>query len=114
MNEEVKKEEEVVADATEEVKTEEVKDAEVTESDEKHAPIGRDKQVRAKLKLKTFILDGSEDSQSEINAFLDTIDNLDRFFNAKEVTKHDKGVMVTFWYLERLPEEEAKTESFGE
>lgn len=82
--------------------------------DKRHEPIGREKKLKAKLCVKTFILDGSEDSDAYLNDFLVTVDNVDRFFNAKEVTKHNDGVLVTFWYLQAIRETESEVTTLGE
>jgi hypothetical protein len=83
---------------------------EVSKNEDKTPAKETRKQVKAKLQVKTFVLTGSEETEKEINDFLATIDNVSRFFNSKEVTKHADGVLITFWFLESIEEAPEVTE----
>jgi len=80
-----------------------------------NAPLaGGEKTVRAYLKVKTFVGNGDEKQDEEINKFLSTIDNVTRFLNHREAYSVGKKSCIVVWYLERLKEEdETKVDSFG-
>lgn len=87
---------------------EEVKEEKI----EPHTPFKGEKTIRAVLKVKHFICDGSVESDEEVNKFMETIDNVSRFLNARNAYEVAGKSCLVVWYLEKLAEE-VEVEEFG-
>jgi len=58
------------------------------------------------------MVDGSEEQDAEVNKFMETIDNVSRFLNARNAYEVNGKSCLVVWYLEKIAEEIA-VEEFG-
>ena len=77
-----------------------------------HAPFKGEKTIKAYLRVKHFMVDGSEEQDAEVNKFMETIDNVSRFLNARNAYEVNGKSCLVVWYLEKIAEEIA-VEEFG-
>lgn len=73
---------------------------------------------QAFMRVKSFVSDEKpigkklEAFESEVNSFLETIDNVKRTMNGRNSYCIDNRIHVMVWYLERIPEKQV-TSPFG-
>lgn len=78
-------------------------------------PNSGQRTVRANMKVKSFVSPKNPSQEeidkfdSEVNAFLSSIDNKSRFLNGRNAYSIGEKTYVLVWYLERLPEETVTT-----
>lgn len=78
-------------------------------------PNSGQKTVQAHMKIKSFISDASPNAKQaetydqEVNAFLATIDNQNRFLNGRNSYSIGDKVYTVVWYLERLADKPVTT-----
>ena len=86
--------------------------------DNKNIPNSGQKSVQAHMKVKSFITDKSPTQKQldkydiDVNVFLDTIDNRQRFLNGRNSYAIGDKVYTLVWYLERT-EDKPVTTPFG-
>lgn len=78
----------------------------------KHEPIKGERTIKAMLNLVTFVGKGDAKQDQEVNDFLKTIDNQNRFLNGRNAYSMGDKAVVQVWYLENIKDTPV-VESFG-
>ena len=78
-------------------------------------PADPNAKLSAFMRVKSFVSDEKpfgkklEVFENEVNAFLETIDNVKRFLNGRNSYCIDNRIHVLVWFLEKIPEKQVTT-----